>query len=100
MNKVIKDGKVAVLISYGYGAGFHSWGAPLEAIFDPKLVELVESEDFDGAEEYVRNTYPDVYTGGVARELEYLCDILSPQEMDEVCLWAQNQSDCYPNSEY
>ena len=65
MNKVIKDGKVAVLISYGYGAGFHSWGAPLEAIFDPKLVELVESEDFDGANEYVRNTYPDVYTGGV-----------------------------------
>ena len=65
MNKVIRDGKVAVLISYGYGAGFHSWGAPLEAIFDPKLVELVESEDFDGANEYVRNTYPGVYTGGV-----------------------------------
>ena len=65
MNKVIRDGKVAVLISYGYGAGFHSWGAPLEAIFDPKLVELVESGDFDGAEEYVRNTYPNVYTGGV-----------------------------------
>lgn len=39
-------------------------------------------------------------TNEVARELEYLCDILSPQEMDEVCLWAQNQSDCYPNSEY
>ena len=65
MNKVIKDGKVAVLISYGFGAGFHSYGAPIEAIFDPKLVELVESENFDGAEEYVMNTYPDVYTGGV-----------------------------------
>ena len=65
MNKVIKDGKVAVLISYGFGSGFHSYGAPDEAIFDPKLVELVESENFDGAEEYVMNTYPDVYTGGV-----------------------------------
>jgi len=65
MNKVIKDGKVAVLISYGFGSGFHSYGAPLEAIFDPKLVGLVESEDYDGAEEYVMNTYPDVYTGGV-----------------------------------
>ena len=65
MNKVIKDGKVAVLISYGFGSGFYTWGAPLEAIFDPKLVELVESENFDGAEEYVMNTYPDVYTGGV-----------------------------------
>ena len=65
MNKVIKDGKVAVLISYGFGTGFHSYGAPIEAIFDPKLVELVESEDFDGAEEYVMNTYHGVYTGGV-----------------------------------
>ena len=65
MNKVIRDGKVAVLISYGFGAGFYTWGAPLEAIFDPKLVELVESEDFDGAEEYVKNTYSGVYTGGV-----------------------------------
>ena len=65
MNKVIRDGKVAVLISYGFGGGFYTWGAPLKAIFDPKLVELVESENFDGAEEYVMNTYPDVYTGGV-----------------------------------
>ena len=65
MNKVIRDGKVAVLISYGFGTGFHSYGAPLEAIFDPKLVELVESEDFDGAEEYVENTYQGVYRGGV-----------------------------------
>ena len=65
MDKVIRDGKVAVLISYGFGSGFYTWGAPLEAIFDPKLVELVESENFDGAEEYVMNTYPDVYTGGV-----------------------------------
>ncbi len=65
MNKVIKEGKVAVLISRGTGTGFYSWGAPIEAIFDPKLVELVESEDFDGANEYVKNTYSGVYTGGV-----------------------------------
>ena len=65
MNKLIRDGKVAVLISYGYGGGFYTWGAPPEAIFDPKLVELVESVDFDGAYEYVENTYPGVYTGGV-----------------------------------
>lgn len=65
MDKVIKDGKVAVLISCGFGAGFYTWGAPIEAIFDPKLVELVESEDFDGANEYVKNTYSGVYTDGV-----------------------------------
>jgi len=66
MNKVIRDGKVAVLISYGYGDGFYTWGAPVEAIFDPKLVELVESEDYDGALEYVKNTYPGTNTGGVS----------------------------------
>ena len=65
MNKVIRDGKVAVLISYGFGSGFYTWGAPIEAIFDPKLVELIESEDFDGAEEYVMSTYPGIYTSGV-----------------------------------
>jgi hypothetical protein len=65
MNKVIKDGKVAVLISRGWGAGFYTWGAPLEAIFDPKLVELVESRDYDSANEYVKNTYLQAYTGGV-----------------------------------
>ena len=65
MNKVIKDGKVAVLISYGFGAGFYTWGAPLEAIFDPKLIELVESQDYDSANKYVRNTYSKLYTGGV-----------------------------------
>jgi hypothetical protein len=65
MNKVIKEGKVAVLISRGFGSGFHSYGAPLESIFDPNLVELVESKDYEGAEKYVKNTYPDVYTGGV-----------------------------------
>jgi len=54
MNKVIRDGKVAVLISYGWGAGFYTWGAPLEAIFDPNLVVLIELENFDGAEEYVK----------------------------------------------
>ena len=65
MNKIIKDGKVAVLISSGFGAGFGSWGAPIEAIFDPKLVELVESEDFDGAVKYVETTYPEATTFGI-----------------------------------
>jgi hypothetical protein len=65
MEKVIKDGKVAVLVSHGWGAGFYSWGAPLEAIFDPKLVDLIENEKIQDAIDYVEKTYPDTYTGGV-----------------------------------
>ena len=46
MEKVIRDGQVAVLISSGWGAGWSTWhhGSNKEIlIFHPKLVELVES---------------------------------------------------------
>jgi malic enzyme len=65
MEKVIKDGKVAVLVSKPYGAGFHTWGAPVEAIFDPILVDLIENQKIQDAIDYVKKTYPDVYVGGV-----------------------------------
>lgn len=42
MEKVIKDGKVAVLYSKGFGAGWSTWNSYLEElIFHPKLVEMV-----------------------------------------------------------
>ena len=66
MKKVIKDGKVAVLVSHGYGGGFHTWGAPIEAIFDPTLVDLIENFKIQEAIDYVEKTYPDAYVGGVA----------------------------------
>ena len=65
MEKLIRDGQVAVLYSPGYGAGFYTWNAPIEAIFDPKLVELVEKEQLDEAIDYVKATYPNAYNGGV-----------------------------------
>lgn len=66
MEKVIRDGKVAVLVSPGFGAGFFSWGAPVEAIFDPILVKLIEDDCLQEAVSYVEETYEDVYSGGVA----------------------------------
>lgn len=43
MSKVIRDGKVAVLYSPGYGGGWSTWyDLPREAIFHPVLIELVE----------------------------------------------------------
>lgn len=42
--KVIRDGKVAVLVSPGYGAGWSTWADNAEAaVFDPETVEWVES---------------------------------------------------------
>ena len=65
MEKVIKDGKVGVLISPGFGAGFYTWGAPEEAIFNPTLIELVENEKWQEAIDFVEKTWEDVYSGGV-----------------------------------
>jgi hypothetical protein len=62
MKKVVRDGKVAVLISDGWGAGFHTWGAPVEAIFDPTLVDLIERQQYEDAIKYVEATYPDDVT--------------------------------------
>jgi hypothetical protein len=44
MEKVIRDGKVAVIISGGCGVGWYSWDKKhKELLFHPKLVEMVES---------------------------------------------------------
>ena len=42
MKKEIRDGKVAVLVSLGFGAGWYTRHGIEELIFHPKLVELVE----------------------------------------------------------
>ena len=45
MEKVIRNNKVAVLISTGYGAGWYSWSDNhQELLFHPKLVEMVEQD--------------------------------------------------------
>jgi hypothetical protein len=65
MEKVIKDGKVGVLVSPGFGAGFLTWGAPEEAIFNPTLIGLVENEKWQEAIDFVEENWDSIYTGGV-----------------------------------
>ena len=45
MKKEIREGKVAVLVSPGYGAGWYSWHDIDELLFDPKVVKLVEKKE-------------------------------------------------------
>lgn len=45
MKKEVRDGKVAVLVSPGFGAGWYTWNGIEELIFHPKLVELVEQDN-------------------------------------------------------
>jgi len=83
MNKVIRDGKVAVLYSPGYGAGWYTWNSlrgegeeqSLNLIFDPILVELVEKRNKEDVWEFIQKIeeraeeiLPEGYFGG-ARDL-------------------------------
>jgi hypothetical protein len=73
MKKYIREGKVAVLYSPGWGAGWSTWNSVSAGdalIFDPEVVEML----FAGVEddeiiEYCERQYPDGYFGGV-RDLE------------------------------
>jgi hypothetical protein len=44
MEKVIRNGKVAVIISPNYGGGWYTWNYEknINMVFDPILVEMVE----------------------------------------------------------
>jgi len=45
IEKVVRDGKVAVLYSPGFGAGWYSWNTDqMTLLFHPKIVELVEQD--------------------------------------------------------
>ena len=65
MKKLIRDEKVAVLVSPGYGAGWYSWHSVEELVYDPSIVEWVENKQLDKILTYMELKYPDTYCGGV-----------------------------------
>lgn len=67
MEKVIKDGKVAVLYSPGFGAGWVTWNSKPEILFHPKLVRMVEEGKQDQIDEdwmLSQLGLSDIYCGG------------------------------------
>ena len=71
MEKVVRDGKVAVVLSAGYGAGWGSWNYGVHEVimFHPKIVQMVEDgREMDITEEWLKKelglTDVFVYTGG------------------------------------
>jgi hypothetical protein len=80
MKKVIRDGKVAVLYSPGFGAGWSTWssinGHSDALLFEPSVVTMVEDRDngkitneqlVELVESYCEQRYGknEVYCGGV-----------------------------------
>lgn len=53
MNKVVRDGKVAVLHTDDWGAGWYSWHGIEELLFDPEIVRMIENPDEDEDEESI-----------------------------------------------
>jgi hypothetical protein len=69
MEKVIRDGMVAVLYSPGFGAGWFSWNTCDELLFHPKLVEIVEKRrQNEITEEWIEENLgiEGVYCGGAS----------------------------------
>jgi hypothetical protein len=66
INKLIDNGKVAVLYSPGFGSGWSTWnrGVP-ELVFDPAIVKFVENDQWAELNTYVTLKYPGIYTGGM-----------------------------------
>ena len=66
MDRVVRDGKVAVLYSAGYGAGWSTWAEREmreRMLFDPKVVAWVEAGKVgEVPTDHFGNEY--LYTGG------------------------------------
>jgi len=70
MEKVIRDGMVAVLFSPGFGAGWSTWITVHPAIlYDPTVVKWVEDDkpkdDLARLEATLKEKYPHCYLGGI-----------------------------------
>lgn len=72
MEKVIKDGQVAVLISGDFGAGWSTWADEEHRqtmLFDADMVNAVLEGDRQKAADIAKTKCGDTYTGG-SRDLE------------------------------
>ena len=67
MEKLVVDGKGAVLVSRGYGAGWSTWNTEYPGmLFDPEIASMVvNGNDQDEIVKVAQEKYPDAYLGGV-----------------------------------
>ncbi len=73
VDKVIKGGQVAVVISCDYGGGWYSWHGIENLLYDPKIVEVLEDntiskfEAWEWIRPYVNGLYPEEIVIGEER---------------------------------
>lgn len=89
-NKLVRDGKVGVIISPGFGAGWYSWNSGCGPAFcmDDRLVKLVLEGKHRQAKELAEQLWPNCYTGSDQLEVAWV-----PQgEQFEICEYDGNES--------
>ena len=75
MNKLIRNGSVAVLVSPGFGAGWYTWNDDHpECLYDPEIAEIVlggiDGDAVRKIEKIAKNKYGDSFYTGGAHQLE------------------------------
>jgi len=71
MEKVIRDGKVAVLHSSGFGSGWYSGNKDYpRCLYDPNIVAMVEAGRHDEIEAYCKTKYGEHFCARGAKGLE------------------------------
>lgn len=66
IHKLSENGRVAVLYSPGFGAGWSTWNTEYpQLVFDPAIVKYVEQGELVKLAEYMALKYPDAYLGGM-----------------------------------
>ena len=69
--RIVRDGKVAVILSVGYGGGWYSCNGNEEMLFDPEIVAMVENKiPTEIIRKYCREKYPEDYLGSGIENLK------------------------------
>jgi len=93
MDKVIRNGKVAILYSPGYGAGWSTWNDEYKdfLLFDPDIVAAVENGDLQLAEDLAEKKGKQLYGDG-----DYTC-VLGARDLK--IAWVE-QGEAFEITEY
>jgi hypothetical protein len=86
MEKLIKDGKVAVLVSYGHGAGWSTWNnkSNTDMVFDKDIAQmLIDNEPYSELRELADKKYPNACTLGLGDLVVEWVDIGERFEIEE-----------------
>ena len=67
VQKLTHEGKVAVLISEGFGAGWSTWNDEYpDMLFDPEIAQMIEDDKSeDQIMQVATKKYPKAYLGGL-----------------------------------